>query len=248
MSAVVIVTGSSRGIGAATARMASERGAAVCLSATTTIADAEKIAQSIRDGGGKAIAVRCDVSKEDDVRAMFAAVDRDLGRVTGLVNNAGITGPIRRVADTEYDLLERSFAINVIGSYICAREAVRRMSTKEGGAGGGIVNVSSRLSVIGGANEFVHYAACKGAIDSFTLGLAREVVLEGIRVNAVSPGLVDTEIHSRSGSPDRVQRILPTIPMRRMGKVEEVAEAILWLLSDASSYITGAVIPISGGR
>lgn len=248
MTEVLIVTGSSRGIGAATARLAAEHGYSVCLSATTSIDDAESIAQSIRNKGGKSIAIKCDVSKERDVIAMFTAVDRELGRVTALVNNAGITGPVRRVAEIDVESLERTLAVNVIGSYLCAREAVRRMSKKEGGNGGGIVNVSSRLSVHGGANEFVHYAACKGAIDSFTIGLAREVVTEGIRVNAVSPGMVDTEIHLRAGNPERIRRIVPTIPMQRMGKAEEVADVILWLLSDQSTYVTGAVVPVSGGR
>lgn len=246
MTEVVIITGSSRGIGAATARMAAKRGAAVCLSATASIGAAEDIARSIRQGGGRAIAVRCDVAQERDVVALFETANRELGAVTGLVNNAGVTGPSTRVVDIEKQALDANFAVNVIGSILCAREAVRRMSTKRGGAGGSIVNVSSRLAELGGANEYVHYAACKGAIESFTRGLAREVALEGIRVNAASPGLIDTEIHAPT--PERVQRILPTIPMQRMGAAEEVAEVILWLLSDASKYVTAATIPVSGGR
>jgi NAD(P)-dependent dehydrogenase (short-subunit alcohol dehydrogenase family) len=248
MSGVIVITGSSRGIGATTARLAAKRGHAVCVSAAASVDDARKVAKSITDGGGRAIAVPCDVAKESDVVAMFAAVDRELGPVTGLFNNAGITGPVRKVADIDVESLARTFAVNITGSFICAREAVRRMSTARGGKGGAIVNMSSRAAALGGSNEWVHYAASKGAVESLTVGLAREVAGEGIRVNAVMPGMIDTEIHARAGVPERVARLVPGVPMGRIGTPEEVAETVLFLLSDAASYITGVSVPVSGGR
>ena len=248
MAGVLVVTGSSRGIGATTARLAAKRGYAVCVTASESVDAAREVAASIVAEGGRAIAVGCDVASEEDVMRLFATVDRELGPVTVLINNAGITGPVRKVVDIDAASLARIFAVNVTGCFLCAREAVRRMSTARGGKGGAIVNMSSRAAQLGGSNEWVHYAASKGAIESFTVGLSREVAGEGIRVNAVCPGLIDTDIHVRSGIPDRVNRILPGVPMARIGTPEEVAEVMLWLASDASSYITGASIPISGGR
>ncbi len=241
---VMIVTGAGRGIGAATARLGAERGYAVAINYRGSKEQAEALAAEIAAGGGRAIAVQGDVAKEADAVRLFETVDNVLGPVTALVNNAGITGPTRRVADIDYETLRSVLDINVIGSFLCAREAVRRMSTARGGGGGAIVNISSRASEIGGGGEFVIYGASKGAIDTFTVGLAREVAAEGIRVNAVNPGLIDTEIHEG----DRLARIAPSVPMARAGTAEEVAEAVLWLLSDAASYVTGAFIHVSGGR
>jgi NAD(P)-dependent dehydrogenase (short-subunit alcohol dehydrogenase family) len=240
----MIVTGGGRGIGAATARLAAERGYAVAINYRGSEERALTLAAEIEATGGRALAVQGDVADEADVVRLFETVDRELGPVTALVNNAGITGPVRRVADVDAEVLRRVFDINVVGCFVCAREAVRRMSTARGGRGGAIVNVSSRASEIGGPGEYVHYAASKGAIDTFTVGLAKEVAGEGIRVNAVNPGLIETEINA----PERIARIAPTIPIGRVGTPEEIAEVILWLLSDASSYVTGARVPIGGGR
>ncbi len=201
-----------------------------------------------RATGNRARAVRADVSREDDVVALFEVVDAEWGRLDALVNSAGIVAPRARVDDLSYPRLERIFAVNVIGSFLCAREAVRRLSTRRGGPGGSIVNVSSAAARLGSPGEYVDYAASKGAIDTMTLGLAREVADEGIRVNAVRPGLVDTDIHARGGQPDRVARLAPTIPMQRGGQADEVAFAIAWLCSEEASYVTGALLDVSGGR
>jgi len=248
MTTPIIVTGASRGIGAATARLAARRGHPVLLNYRTGAAEAEHLATRIAEDGGTAHAMQGDMSVEADIIAMFEACDGAFGPLGGLVNNAGITGPIGRVENLERDVLQGVLAVNVIGPMLCAREAVRRMSTAHGGPGGAIVNVSSRASELGGPNELVHYAASKGAIDSFTIGLAKEVAGEGIRVNAVNPGLIDTEIHAKAGSPDRLERLVPGVPMARVGSADEVAETILWLMSDAASYVTGVTVPISGGR
>ena len=244
----LIVTGASRGIGAAVARLAVERGWAVAVNFCASEADAEQVVAEIIARGGRALAIRGDVSKEEDIVRMFVTAERELGPIKGLVNNAGVTGGFARVESVTTAALERVFAINIAGTILCAREAVRRMSTRRGGTGGAIVNVSSRAAHTGAAGEWVHYAASKGAIDSFTIGLAREVATEGIRVNAVAPGLVDTGLHAANGEPGRVQRLMGTIPMGRAGLPNEVAEAVLWLLSSSASYMTGAILEVGGGR
>jgi NAD(P)-dependent dehydrogenase (short-subunit alcohol dehydrogenase family) len=245
---VMIVTGGSRGIGAATARLAAANGYAVCISYLSNEEAASAVVRDITAAGGVAIAVAADVGQEADVVRLFELVDAKLGPVTALVNNAGILERQARVEHMDAARLTRVFAANVFGSFFCAREAVRRMSSLHGGSGGSIVNVSSRASRLGSPNEFVDYAAAKGAIDTFTIGLAKEVATEGIRVNAVRPGVIYTEIHASGGEPDRVERVKGSVPMQRGGQPEEVARAILWLLSDEASYTTGALLDVSGGR
>lgn len=244
----LLVTGGSRGIGAATAKLAAARGWRVCLSYERDEGAAEVVVKAIAVAGGQAVAVCADVRREQDVAALFDAAETAFGPVTGLVNNAGITGRIGAFAEAAPEAIRDVVEINVIGALLAAREAVRRMSTARGGKGGAIVNLSSGATTLGSPGEFVHYAASKGAIDTFTLGLAREVAREGIRVNAVAPGLVLTDIHAAGGEPGRPERIAPTIPMGRAGAPEEIAEPILFLLSPAASYITGAVLRVSGGR
>lgn len=248
MNKVALVTGGSRGIGAATALLAARQGWAVAVNYTQNGAAAEAVVQQIRAAGGTAIAVPADVAQEADVLALFAAVDAQLGPLTALVNNAGVVDRPARVDEMAVDRLRRMFDINVIGSFLCAREAVRRMSTKHGGAGGSIVNVSSAAARLGAAHQYVDYAAAKGAIDVLTLGLAREVAAEGIRVNAVRPGLIDTDIHASGGLPDRVRDLAHQVPMGRGGTAHEVAESIVWLMSDAASYTTMSLLEVSGGR
>ena len=245
---VAVVTGGSRGIGAATARLAAARGYAVCVNYLANAGAADAVVASIRDAGGTAAAVQGDVGVEADVVRLFATCDRECGAVTALVNNAGILETQMRVEAMDAGRLQRVLTANVIGSFLCAREAVRRMSTRHGGAGGAIVNVSSGASRLGSPGEYVDYAASKGAIDSFTVGLAQEVAEEGIRVNAVRPGVIYTGIHASGGEPGRVDRVKGFVPMRRGGTADEVAQAILWLLSDEASYTTGAVIDVTGGR
>ncbi len=247
-SKVAIITGSSRGIGAATARLAAEAGYAVCVNYRRRRADAEAVVREIESAGGRALAVAADVGSEADVVRMFEAVDEHLGPVTALVNNAGILEKQTRLEAMDSGRLERVLRTNVTGSFLCAREAVRRMSTRHGGSGGAIVNVSSLAARLGSPNEYVDYAAAKGAIDTMTVGLAQEVAAEGIRVNAVRPGIIDTEIHASGGEPDRVERVKSSVPMKRGGQAIEVARAILWLLSDEASYTTGSFIDVSGGR
>jgi NAD(P)-dependent dehydrogenase (short-subunit alcohol dehydrogenase family) len=244
----LIVTGGSRGIGAAVSTLAGKRGYAVVVNFCRGEREATEVVKGIVAGGGSAIAIHGDVSQEDHIVRMFETAERELGPITGLVNNAGITGGFARVEEVSSTAIDQVFAVNVRGSILCAREAVRRMSTRRGGSGGAIVNISSRAAHTGAAGEWVHYAASKGAIDSFTIGLAREVSTEGIRVNAVAPGLVETGIHAASGEPGRLQRMMGTIPMGRAGLPHEVAEGVLWLLSPAASYTTGAILPIGGGR
>ncbi len=255
MQKVMLVTGGSRGIGAATALMAAERGYWVAVNYTRDAQAAGEVVARIKAAGSRAIAIKGDVAVEDDVMSMFASVDRELGPLTALVNNAGVVDVVSRVSTMSAARITRMFNINVLGSFLCAREAVKRMSTKEGpvrgagyGQGGSIVNMSSAAARLGGSGQYVDYAAAKGAIDAFTVGLAREVATEGIRVNAVSPGMIDTEIHASGGLPNRVAENQHTLPMLRAGTAQEVAEAILWLASDASSYTTGAVLNVSGGR
>jgi NAD(P)-dependent dehydrogenase (short-subunit alcohol dehydrogenase family) len=240
---VLLVTGGGRGIGAATALLAAEKGFTVCVNYLRDKDSALSLAKKIHG-----IAVQADVASEDDVTRMFDEVDRKLGRVTALVNNAGIVDRGTRVEHVTAARIARMFAINVTGSFLCAREAVKRMSTRHGGKGGAIVNVSSIAAKLGGPGEYVDYAASKGAIDTFTIGLSKEVGAEGIRVNAVRPGIIRTGIHQASGDPARVDRIGATAPLGRPGDPEEVARAILWLLSDEASYLSGAIVDVSGGR
>lgn len=245
---VLLVTGGSRGIGAATAELAARRGYAVCVNYRHREEAAGALVQRIRDCGGLAVAVRADVSVEAEVVELFQAVDRELGPLTALVNNAGVLEPQCRLEDLRADRLHRIFSTNVIGSFLCAREAVRRMSTRHGGRGGAIVNVSSVAARLGAAGEYVDYAASKGALDTMTVGLAAEVAGEGIRVNGVRPGFIYTDIHADGGEPGRVDRVKAHLPLRRGGQPEEVARAILWLLSDEASYTTGSILEVAGGR
>ena len=249
---LLLVTGASRGIGAATARAAAAAGWDVAINYTQDETAAEAVAGSVRALGRKALTLRADVADEAQVMALFAALDRhtqDGGSpLGGLVNNAGVVDVAARVDEMSGARIRRMFAINVFGSLYCAREAVRRLSTRQGGAGGAIVNLSSVAARLGSPGQYVDYAAAKGAIDSFTLGLAREVAAEGVRVNAVRPGIIETEIHASGGEPDRVSRLAPQVPMQRAGSAEEVAAAIVWLLSPEAAYTTGAVIDVSGGR
>lgn len=244
----MLITGGSRGIGAAAARLAAAAGWRVAINYVANADAAEALVAEIAQRGGDAFSVRGDVGEESDVLAMFEAVDARFGRLDALVNNAGVVDRKARVDEMSTERLTRMMRVNVIGSMLCAREAVKRMSTKHGGTGGAIVNLSSVAAELGAPGEYVDYAASKGAIDSFTTGLAREVATEGIRVNAVRPGIIDTEIHVSGGQPDRVAAMRAVVPMRREGTAEEVARAILWLLSDEASYTTGAILNVSGGR
>jgi NAD(P)-dependent dehydrogenase (short-subunit alcohol dehydrogenase family) len=244
----LIVTGGSRGIGAAIAKLAGARGFSVAVNFATGEVEARTVAEQIVSAGGRACAIQADVAREEDVVRLFETAERVLGPIKALVNNAAITGGFSRVESVSARTLTQVMAVNVTGAILCAREAVRRMSTRHGGSGGAIVNISSRAAHTGSAGEWVHYAASKGAIDSFTIGLAREVATEGIRVNAVAPGLIETGLHAANGAPDRLDRLASTIPMQRPGTPLEVAEGVLWLLSPAASYTTGAILEIGGGR
>ena len=248
MNPVFVITGGSRGIGAATARVAATRGYAVCVNYLRNRIAATAVVDAIKAGGGQAIAVAADVAVEADVVRLFATVDAQLGTVTALVNNAGVLERQMRVDEMDATRLNRIFAANITSAFLCAREAIRRMSTKHGGTGGAIVNVSSAAARLGSPGEYVDYAASKGAIDTFTLGLAREVAAEGIRVNAVRPGVIYTDIHASGGEPGRVDRVKDSVPMKRGGHPEEVANAIMWLLANEASYSTGAFIDVTGGR
>jgi NAD(P)-dependent dehydrogenase (short-subunit alcohol dehydrogenase family) len=247
MPEILVVTGASRGIGAATARLAAERGDHVCVNYRENRAAADEVVGAIELAGGRAIAVQADIASEPDVSRLFATVDERLGRVTALVNNAGILARQARLDEMDAARLNHIFATNITGSFLCAREAVRRMSTRHGGTGGAIVNVSSGAARLGSPGEYVDYAASKGAIDTMTIGLAKEVAQEGIRVNAVRPGFIYTEIHASGGEPDRVDRVKERAPMKRGGHPEEVARAILWLLSAEASYTTGTFLDVTGG-
>ena len=243
-----LVTGGGRGIGAATSLLCAQQGWAVAVNYTSGAAPAAAIVAQIRAAGGTALAVQADVANEAQVLAMFATLERELPPLGALVNNAGVVDVQARVDVMSLQRLQRMFAINVFGSFLCAREAVKRLSTKHGGRGGAIVNLSSAASRLGAPGQYVDYAAAKGAIDVFTLGLAKEVALEGIRVNAVRPGIIETEIHASGGLPNRAKQMAPLVPMQRAGSAEEVAQAIVWLLSDASSYTTGSFVDVTGGR
>ncbi|MER9075453.1 SDR family oxidoreductase [Mesorhizobium sp. M0904] len=245
---ILLVTGGSRGIGAATCRLAAKAGYRIAVNYASNAKAAETVVADIEAAGGEAFTVKADVGSETDVLAMFEAVDARFGRLDALVNNAGVVDQSARVDELSAARLERMMRINVIAPMLCAREAVKRMSTRHGGKGGAIANVSSIAARLGGPGQYVDYAASKGALDSFTIGLAREVAGEGIRVNAVSPGIIDTEIHASGGQPDRAERMRKVVPMQRVGTAEEVAAAILWLLSDEASYTTGANLEIGGGR
>jgi NAD(P)-dependent dehydrogenase (short-subunit alcohol dehydrogenase family) len=248
MNKVLLVTGGSRGIGAATALLAAQKGWSVAVNYTANSLAADEVVRQIRASGGQAMSVQADVADEAQVLRMFAHIDAKLGRLSGLVNNAGVVDVAARVDEMSVARWKRMFDINVIGSLICAREAVRRMSTRHGGEGGSIVNVSSAAARLGAPGQYVDYAAAKGAIDAFTIGLAKEVAAEGIRVNAVRPGLIETEIHASGGLPNRVKDLQHLVPAQRGGTAEEVAEGIVWLLSDGASYTTMSFLDISGGR
>lgn len=248
MKPVLLITGASRGIGAATAVLAAQQGWAVAVNYANNSSAAHGVVQKIQEAGGTAIAVQADVGDEAQILRMFAEVDAQLGRISGLVNNAGVVDVTAKVQDQNWARWERMMRINVLGSFACAREAVKHMSTTHGGSGGSIVNVSSAAARLGAPGQYVDYAAAKGAIDAFTIGLAKEVATEGIRVNAVRPGLIDTDIHASGGLPNRVNDLAHLVPMQRGGKADEVAQAIVWLLSDAASYTTMSLMDISGGR
>jgi NAD(P)-dependent dehydrogenase (short-subunit alcohol dehydrogenase family) len=248
MPNVAIVTGAGRGIGAAIAKLLGANGYAVAVNYARDEAAAQSVVEQIIGAGSRAVAVPADVSREADVLRLFQSAERELGPIGALVNNAAITGGFARVEDVGSAALAQMLAVNVAGTILCAREAVRRMSTRRGGAGGAIVNISSIAARTGGVGEWVHYAASKGAVNTFTIGLAREVATEGIRVNAVAPGLVETGLHAANGEPGRIARLSPSIPMQRAGTPEEIAQGVLWLLSDAASYVTGTILEIGGGR
>ena len=248
MKKTILITGGGRGIGAACATLAAQRGYQVCINYLTDEAAATKVVDAINEGGGAAVALQADVADEGQVERMFQSVDARFGRLDALVNNAGILSRQMRVEQMSGARIHRIMATNVVGAILCAREAVRRMSTGHGGAGGAIVNVSSRAAVLGSPNEYVDYAASKAAVDALTIGLSKEVAHEGIRVNGVRPGLIDTDMHASGGEPGRVARLAPMVPMGRGGRPLEVAHAVLWLLSDEASYTTGSFIDVAGGR
>ena len=244
----LLITGGSRGIGAATALLAARQGYAVAVNYTRNAGAADSVVQQIHAGGGRAIVLQADVAVEKEVMAMFEKIDAEFGRLDALVNNAGVVDQASRVDAMTMARLQRMFAVNVFGSFLCAREAVKRMSTRYGHTGGAIVNVSSAAARIGSPGQYVDYAAAKGAIDTFTIGLAKEVAPEGIRVNAVRPGIIETDIHASGGLPNRARDVAPQVPMQRAGSADEVAQSIVWLLSDAASYTTGALLDVAGGR
>ncbi len=248
MKRVLLITGGSRGIGAATALLAAQDGWAVAVNYANNQAAANQVVQAIAQAGGQAIAVQGDVADEAQIVRMFATVDQQLGPVTGLVNNAGVVDVTARVEDMSWERLERMMRINVLGSFACAKEAIHRMSTRHGGQGGVIVNLSSVAARLGAPGQYVDYAASKGAIDTFTVGLAKELATENIRVNAVRPGVIDTDIHASGGLPNRARDLAPLIPMQRAGTAEEIAASIVWLLSDKASYVTGTCLDAGGGR
>lgn len=245
---VVLITGASRGIGAATALLAAKQGWAVAVNYVANSLAADEVVRQIREAGGTAVAIQADVAVEADVVRLFQEVDAKLGRISGLINNAGVVDMPSRVDGMSVERLTRMWTTNITSSFVCAREAVKRMSTKLGGDGGSIVNLSSAAARLGSPGQYVDYAASKAAIDTLTIGLAKEVAMEGIRVNAVRPGIIDTDIHASGGLPDRAAQVAPLVPLQRAGTAHEVAEAIVWLLSDASTYTTGSFIDVTGGR
>jgi len=247
-SRAVIVTGASSGIGAAIASLVGASGFPVAVNFKTHEGSAAQVVRGIESAGGRAIAIRADIGHEDEIVQLFETAERALGKIGGLVNNAAVTGGFSRVESLRAEAIAEVLAVNIAGTMLCAREAVRRMSLRNGGLGGSIVNISSVSARTGGAEDWVHYAASKGAVNTFTVGLAREVAEEGIRVNAVAPGLIDTPLHAANGMPDRMSRVAPLIPMKRFGTPREVAEGVVWLLSPAASYTTGAILEIGGGR
>ena len=248
MPPVALITGGSRGIGAATALLAARMGFSIAVNYTANSAAAEAVVRAIQTAGGSALALQADVADEAQILAMFARIDKEMGPLKALVNNAGVVDMTARLDEMDAQRLRRMFDTNVLGSFFCAREAVRRMSMRHGGSGGAIVNLSSVAARLGGPAQYVDYAASKGAIDTFTIGLAREVAAEGIRVNAVRPGIIETDIHASGGQPGRAKQMAPLVPMQRPGSAEEVAQAIVWLLTDGASYTTGAIIDVAGGR
>lgn len=248
MTKAVLITGGSRGIGRATARLLGARGWSVGVNYAQNLAAARETVADVERAGGKALAIAGDVASEADVIAMFDALQQKFGRLDALVNNAGIVAPSSQLADMELARLKRMFDVNVLGAYLCAREAARRMSTARGGAGGVIVNISSAAARLGSPNEYIDYAGSKGAVDTLTIGLAKELGPQGVRVNAVRPGLIDTDIHASGGKPERAAQLGATTPLGRPGSADEVAESIVWLLSDAASYVTGALLDVTGGR
>ncbi len=244
----MLITGGGQGIGAATALLAAQQGYAVCVNYIDNSTQAELVAATIRKNGGQALAVQADISNEEAVQYLFDTTIRELGPLTVLVNNAGITGKLGRFSEVETQSLRRVLEINVLGTMLCSREAIRRMSTISGGQGGTIINLSSRAAQVGSPYEYIHYAASKAAVETFTIGLSKEVANEGIRINCVSPGIIETEIHTKAGDPDRPRRYASQIPMQRAGRPNEVAAAILWLASDEASYCNGSILAVSGGR
>lgn len=248
MNKILLITGGSQGIGASTAYLASQKNYTVCINYHQNDAAANSVVDKIKASGGQAIAIKADISKEDEVVKLFEHIDHRLGKISALVNCAAIIEPQQRFVDMNAARWQQVFATNVIGSFLCAREAIKRMSTKRKGAGGSIVNISSIAARLGSPFEYIDYAASKGAIDSMTMGLAKEVAEENIRVNAVRPGIIHTEIHAKAGEPGRVERVQSQIPLKRGGQPEEVANMILWLTSDEASYVTGAIFDVTGGK